>query len=544
MQEAHSTRSSPVPSSSATKDLLDRSELEVLSEGDFIAKDTSVEDGEGPSTSLGHVHAGDQMIYEDAEDGNTGNIAFATPETQHTKIGLNEVEVEASTTRPISPTSDAHSVGDEESREPPQTVRTSPLASIEISSSASSISAPRNDPDLDEGSDQASDDATHQESDSLFDEQSESGQSNAVLRSDPGSDLGLDGSIFSRPPPRVELAAPPSKIKRLEKGLGAGSMNADDAQHTPLPLQSDIEQTENEAEEPSVSKHLASGSPSSEDEMSEEDIESFEDHDAAQRRSSVHAPSPDQLGSPDTAVVGDQDFKDLAAAQLFTSIQDSWKDTGNRQEVRVPRSSSNLLLSPHQSETQKPQELLVLSSQEMSDENAAPELIPKHDATDSPGRKSLSSSIEEIDSLAASDVEDTLDPSPEKGPIDSTVQQESQIRHQQEIVLGTRLYQEIPRTVPPQGQEFKERADHSSTMPSMPSVVQPSTVEIIDLESGDEDNDVGPQDGAQKEYQMIADESGSKFTPTQKVSADETPLILASDASNEDHTSIDEVSSL
>ena len=544
LQEAHSTRSSPVPSRSATKDLLDRSELKVLLEGGFAAKDTSVEDWEGPSTSLGQVNAGDQMIYEDPEDGNTRNIAVATPETPNTKINPNEVEVEASTTRPTSPTADAHSVGHEESREPPQTVQASPPASIEISSSASSSSAPGNDPDLDEESDQASDEATHQESDSLFDEQSESGQSNAVVRSDHGSDLGLDGSIFSRPPPGVELATPPINIKRPEEGLGAGSMNANDAQHTPLPLPRNIEQTEGEAEEPSVSKHLASGSLSSEDETSKEDIESFEDHDAAQRRSSVQAPSPDQLGSPDTAVVGDQDFQDLAAAQLFTSIQDSWKDTGNRQEVRVPRSSSNLSSSPHQSETQKPQGLFVLNSQEISDEKAAPELSLRHDATDSPGRKFLSSSVEQIDSSAASDVEDTLDPSPEKGLIDSEVQQESQFRHQQEIVLDKRLYQEIPRTFQPQGQEFKEQADHSSTMPSMPSVVQPSTAEIIDLESGDEDDDVGPQDGAQEEFQTIADESGSKFTPRHKASADETPLILASDASNEDHISIDEVSSL
>ena len=543
LQEAHSTRSPLVPSSSAKKDLIDRSELEVLSEGDFTAKDTSVEDREGPSTSLGQVNAGDQMIYEDAEDGNIENIAVATPGTPRTKKDLDEVEVEASATRPTSTTSDAHFVGDKESCEPAQTVQASTPASIEISSSASSSSAPRNDPELDEESDQASDDPTHQESDSLFDEQSESGQSNAVEHSGPGPDVGLDGSTFSRPPPGVELATPLSMVKRLE-GLEAGSMNANDAQHTPLPLQRNVEQTESEAEEPSVSEHLASGSSSSEDEASEEDTESFENHDAAQRRSSVQAPSPDQLGSPDIGVVGDEALNDLAAAQLFTSNQDSWKDTGTHQEDCVPRSSSNLLSSPHQFETQKPQELLVLRSQEISDEKAAPELISKHGAMGSPGRESLSSSVKEIDSLAASDVEDTLDTSPEKGPIDSTVQQDSRIRHQQEIVLDARLYQGLPKTVQPRGQEFKERADHSSTMPSMPSVVQPSTVEIIDLESGDEDNDVGPQDVAQKDFQAIADASDSSFIPTHKVSADESPLILASDASNEDQASIDEVSSL
>ena len=543
LQEAHSTRSPPVPSSSAAKDLIDRSELEVLSEGDFTAKDTFVEDREGPFTSLGQVNTGDQTIYEDGEDGNIRNIAVATPETPRTKLDLNEVEVEASTTRPTSSTYDAHSVGDKEFREPAQTVQASPPASIEISSSASSSFAPINDPDLDEESDQASDDATLQESDSLFDEQSESGQSNAVVPSGPESDVGLDGSIFSRPPSGVELATPPSIINRLEEGLEAGSMNADDAQHTPLPLQIDVEQMGSEAEEPSVPKHFDSSSLSSEDEPSE-DTESFEDHDAAQRRSSVQAPSPDQLGSPDTAVVGDQAFKDLAAAQLFISDQDSWKDTGTRQEDRGLRSSSNLLSPPHQFEIQKPQELLVLGPQEISDEKATPEMIPEHDVTESPGRESLSSSVEEIDSLVASDVEDSLDTSPEKAPIDPTVQQEPPIRHQQEIVLDARLNQEFPRTVQPQGQEFKERADHSSTTPSVPSVVQPSTVEIIDLESGDEDNNVGPQDVAQKDFQAIANESDSEFTPTHKVSADETPLILASDASNEDRTSIDEVSSL
>ena len=517
-----------------------------MPEGKLTAKDTSVEDSEGPPTSLGQVNAGDQVIYEDPEDGNIRNIAIATPETPRAKSDLNEVAVEASTTRPTSPTSDAHSVGDEESREPAETVQALHPASFEISSPASSLSTPGNDPDLDEESDQASDDATHKESDNLFDEQSDFGQSNAVVPSGPVSDVGLDGSTFSRPPPGVELAMPPSIVKMLEEGLEAGSMNADDAQ---LPLQSDVEQTGSEAEEPSVSKHLASGSLSSADEASEEDTESFEDHDAAQRRSSVQAPSPDQLGSPDTAVVGDQASKSPAAAQLFPSNQDSWKDTGAHQDDRVPRSSSNLLSSTHHFETQKPQESLVLSSQELSDAKAAPELIPKHDVpknvvADSPERKSPSSSVEEIDSLAASDVEDTLDASPEKVPLDSTVQQESRTTNQQDIVLGARLYQENPRTVEPQGQEFKERVDRSSTMPSAPSVLQPSTVEIIDLESDDGDIDVDPYDVVQKASQATADESDIEFNPTHKVSADETPLIIASDASNEDQTSIDEVSSL
>ena len=520
-----------------------------MPEGKLTAKDASVEDSEGPPTSLGQVNAGDQVIHEDPEDGNIRNIAIATPETPRTKSDLNEVAVEASTTRPTSPTSDAHSVGDEDSREPAEAVQASPPASVEISSPASSLSTPRNDPDLDEESDQASDDETHKEPDSLFDEQSEFGQSNAAVPSGPVSDVGLDGSTFSRPPPSVELAMPPSIVKMLEEGLEAGSTNADDAQHSSLPLQSDIEQTGSEAEEPSVSKHLASGSLISADEASEQDTESFEDHDAAQRRSSVQAPSPDQLGSPDTAVVGDQASKSPAAAQLFPSNQDSWKDARAYQDDRVPRSSSNLLSSPHDFEIQKPQESLVLSSQELSDEKAAPELISKHDvpkhvAADSTERMSPSSSVEEIDSLAASDVEDTLDASPEKGPLDSTVQQESRSSNQQDIVLDAKLYQEHPRTVEPQGQEVKERADRSSTMPSAPSVLQPSTVEIIDLESDDGDIDVDLDDVVQKDFQATADESDFELNPTHKVSADETPLIIASDASNEDQTSIDEVSSL
>ena len=544
LQEAHSTRSPPVPSSSATKDLIDRSELEVLSEGDFIAKDTSLEDREGPSTLLGQVDAGGQMIYEDTRDGNIGNKAVVTHESPCTKVKFNEVDVEASTTRPTNPIYDAHSVGDEESREQAQTVKTSPLASIGTSSSAFSSSAPRNDSDLDKESDQASDDATHQESDSLFDEQSEPGQSNAVVRSGSGSDVGLDGSTFSRPPPGVELATPPSIIKRLEERQETGPINADDAQHTPLPLQSDVEQTGSEAEEPSVSKHSASDSLSSEDGASEADTENLEDHDAAQRRSSVQAPSPDELGSPDTGVIGDQAFRDLIVAQLSTSNPDSWEDMGTPQENRVPRSSSNLPLSPYQFETQKPQELLVLSTEEISNEKPVPELNPEHEATESRGRKSLSSSVEEIDSLAASDVENTLYTSPEKGPMDSTGQQESRTGHQHEIVLDAKLHQESLRTVQPQDQEFKERSDHSRTMPSMTTVAQLSTVEIIDLESGDEDNDVGPHDVAQNDFPTTADESDSRFTPTQRVSPDKTPLMLASDASNEDQTSIDDVSSL
>ena len=521
----------------AVEALTDRSELGV--EGDSTAKDTPSHESEGLSISLSQASGGGQLIYEVAKDENIERIAIVTPETPRLETGLSEVQVDSSTTKPTSPPLGAHLVGDEVSQKPARNGRSSPSVPSEIMSSASTSSAPRNDPDVEEESEQTSDEASDQESDSFFDEQSESGQSNADMYSGPGSGVGFDGSAFSRPPPRADFAPPPSIVKMLEEGLEADSLNTDDAQDISSPLHSDVEQTESKDQEPSTFKHSVSNSLSSEDEASDEDIDSFEDHDAAQRRSSMQTPSPDQLGSPDAGAIDDQALKDSAATQLVTTDQGSWKGIGIPQDDhRMQRSSSPS--SPHPSGSRESQRMLALRSQEILSEKAEPELIPNQGLADSSERKSQSSDRERIDSSAASDKESTLDTSPEKDQIESTVPQDFQLTHRQDVVLDPRLDQMIPMIIPSQGQNVRERADHSS---AVTSVVQQTTVEIIDLESGDEDN-LSSQDAAQKDFEAIVDESDSRFVPTLKVPTDGITLMSASDTRNEHQTSIDEAFSI
>ena len=502
--------------------LADRSELGIQSREDPTIKEPFIEEWEGPPTSLSQVNGGGHIIHDATIDDNNEDIAVLPPTTPLSRTDLSNVEVDGSTTGPTSPTP-ARYVDNKVSQEPAQTIQISSSVPIEISSSASSSSAPGDDVELDKESDRESSDASHQEHDSLFDEQSESGQSNAVVYSGPGSDIGLDGSTFSRLPRPVEIPPPPSSIKRLEEALEADSLNINTAQDNLSSFQSDIEQVEQEAEE-----LLVIDLSSSEDEASEEDIDSSEDQDAAQRRSSVQAPSSDELGSSDTEVLDDQVMEEAAAAQLIATDQGPRKDNGILQdEIAVQRSSSNPPSSPSQFGTQDFQEKLVPTSKDSSNGEATQETVPEQISEGSFERKSPSSSQEQSDSSAAFDEESTLETSPEKGPIDSTMQQESSKTRQQGTVLDTTLSQEDSRVLSPQGHQAGDRAENLGTMASE---VQQTTIEIIDLESDGEDN-VSPQNAGQKD---------STFPPTHKVLASGSPLMLAFAARSEDQISRDE----
>ena len=520
------------------KTLTDRSELEVQSKGDPTVKDISVEEGEEPSTSLGRVNGDGHMIHEVSKDESIGVVTVVTPESERTKADHDKVEVDSGTAGPTSPTSKTHNMGNEVSHEPAQLVRASASVPIAILSSDSSSSAPENEPDLDEGSDEGSDDTSHQESDSLFDEQSESEQSNAVVYSGPASDLGLDGSIFSRPQPPTKVGPPPGVIQRPE-GLGANSLNTDNAQDIVSPLQSDVEQTESEGEEPSVSDDSASESLLesllSGDEASDEDFHMLENHDAAQRRSSVQIPSSDQLGSPEARDIDDQALKYPAAKKSFTNDTGTWKDVG-QDESAVQRSPSNPPSPSSHFESPESQEELVLSSHEILRDEAALELISEKMPTDPPERKSPLFSRGKVDSSAVSDETVILETSADRDPVESTVRQESPITRQQEMVLGSRLPQEDSKTLPPQSQEVK---DYAQNLGTRTSEIQQTTVEIIDLESSDED-DISLQTVGQKGFQVIVDENDSNFAPTHKVSTHGSPLLLASFVENEHQISIDE----
>lgn len=542
VQQGHGTRLPSRALNVATIGLTDLSELEVQFKDDPTAKDTLVEEEEEPSTSVSQVNGGRHMIYEATKDQNTGNMTIITPRTPHTKLGLYEIdilemgeEVDSSVTGSTSPTSSTDNVDVEVSQEPAKIAQALPSAPIGIPSSTSSTSTPEGDPESDEELDHESEDAPHQESDSHFDEQSESGQSNAAVYSGPTSDFGVDGSTFSRPPPLVDFAPPSSVIKRLEEGLEADSLNTDNARDNPCRLQNDVEQTESEAEEQSISTDSAAELLLSGDEGSGKEIEMGEAHDAAQRRSSVQVPSSDQLGSPEVQEIDDEAMKDLAAAQLLADDRGSCKDVDFlRDESAVRQSSSSPPSSSDQSESHKPQEEFVRRSHKIPDGETAPKMVPEKSPADFPEGESPISGREEGDLSGTSDEKINPKTSPEKGLADPAVRQESRITHQQEVVLDTRLSQEELKIVPTQGQDVRDRAE---SVGMLFSKIQQTTVEIIDLESGDED-DISPQNVGQEGLQVLVDKNNSEFARTNETSAGETPLSLISDAGNEHQTSI------
>ena len=501
----------------ATSALTDRSEQELPSEYGPTDKDTPVQEREEPPNSLGQVNGGRHMTHK-----------VQTPEERE--------KVDGSIARPTDPTSEIDCVDDEVSQEPAQVVQVSRSAPNTLLSSASS-SAPGSDQESDEESDQELEDTSHQESASLFGEQSESRQSNAAIYSDPSSDFGLDGSTFSRPPPRAESGLSSSVLNKLEEGLEFDGLNTEYAQNIPSPLQSDIDQIESGAEEPLTFTDSATELLLSDNEGSGEDIERLEGHDAAQRRSSVQLPSSDHSGSPEAGALDDESMNDPAAAQLLTDDGNSCKHVDVLQEENTAqRSSSSPPSSSHLFESQVTQEELELRSQLIPDNGAALESITEKGPGGSSEERSLIPGQGKGHFSEASDEEDSPETSLEKGPKDSAVQQEAPNARPRKIVLDERLSREDSKIYTTQGQEFRDRAD---VVDMLTSGVQQTTVEIIDLESDDED-DASNQTFSQEALQKSVNQNESELARTIDVSAHDTTLILTSDARIEHQASISE----
>ncbi len=505
--------------------LKDRVELEVQSEVGSPAKSTSVEEGKELAASLSPVNGSNNILQEAARDDIIRDTTVVMPRSPRRKNDLDEAdvpellrEVDGSTARHTSPTFTTDYVGQGIVQDQGQGAQTSPSSSSEAES----------DQDSDGETDQESDDASQQEYDSLFDEQSDSGQSSAAMYSGRGSDLGLDGSVFSRPRPSAEFAPPPSVIERLEEGPEANKQNTENAQESPSPIHSSVEQIERKIDEQFISS--ATESLLREDEGSEEDNDVFEGHDAAQRRPSIQLPSSDQLGSPDSSQYDEEVMKDPAALDIFHSDGGSWKNVKNHQDEDVVRRSlSSSPPSLNEAQSRESENDLMFRSQKIPNPEAALALVPEKSPADPHERRSPSSSRENVDLSAASDEKEALETSPERSLIDLLVRQESPVTRQQETVLDARLIREDSKTVPPQGQEFKDRREQSGMVTSQ---IQQTTVEIIDLESSDEDSISSPNIG-QNDSRILVDENNSDFTLAQKLSAHVNPLLLASDSGNE-----------
>ena len=527
----------------ATNALTDRRELEVHPRDNPTASDTSVEEGEEPSTSLSQVNSDGYTIHKVTRDENMRNVTNMTPKSPRAGTApkgdeVLEKRVKSGIAKLSSATSETDVVNDEVSQEPSQMAQGLPSALIELPSSASSLPGPEGDQESVKESDLESDDASHQELDSLFNEQSESGQSNAAMYSGPTSDFGNDGSAFSRPPPPAEFAPSPSVTNRLEKEPEVDELKTVNARDIPPPLQSDVEPVESEGEEPWVSNASADELSLSDEEGSGEDIDMLDGHDAAQRRLSIQLPSSDQLGSPEAGELDDEAMRDLAAGQLLADHQGSWRNVNIHQdESAVQRSSSNPPSTDIQFENKDSQDEPVLKSQEILDDEAALELIPEQSPTDLQKGQSPSSSRAKEDLLVASDQKDAPGTSPEKGLADSAMRQESPTTRQQEMVLDARLSREDSKILPSQGQMVRDRAKSVSTMTSE---IQKATVEIIDLESSDED-DTSPHNFGHEGLQALVDKNDYEFAPMNKGLPHETPMPIVSGTRNEHQTSKDEV---
>lgn len=528
----------------ATNALTDRSGLEVQSEDEAIAKDTSVEEEEKTSTSIVQLNGDGHTIREITNDGETKNIAIAIPRDQPWKTNINAFEtpnereeVDSSIARSPSPTSKADYVDDEVPQEPAQIAQTLPSALIEILSSAPSSSAPQSDQESDETSDQESDDASHQESDSLFGEQSESGQSNAAMHSGPTPDFGLDGSISSRLSLTAEFTPPPSVVNRLE-GLEVDDLKTGDAQDISSTFQGNVEQLRWEAEEPLTSRNLAAEPLLSDNAGSGRDFLMLH---AVQQRSSVQSPSSDRLGGPEAGELGDEAMQDPAAAHLLADDRGPSKDIDDLQdENAVQRFSSNPLLASNEFESRVAQEELELRSHDISDNEAALDLVPEKSPLELPKEQSPSSNRGKEGSSETSNEEDTLGMSPEKGLADPALRQESPNIRQQDMALDAKLFREDSKILYTHGQEIRNHAEGVSMLTPK---IQRTVVEIIDLESDDEDA-INSQSVGQKGSQAFVGEDGSGPAPTNKVSAYDKPLPLVSDARTALQTSMNEADRL
>lgn len=516
----------------------------MQSEINPVVEDASVEEAKQHFTSLGQVNGGKHMIRDFLIDGNVRDTTIVTPGTPKTKTDLEKVElieergeIDSGMTRPTSPTHKIDHGEDEAFQETTQNAQASPSVPIEIPSLAPSSPKPESGLESDEESDHESDDVSHPEFDSLFDEQSLSEQSNAATYSGPESDFGLDGSAFSRPPPLAEFAPSPSIIKRLEEGIEIDGPNPDVARDVPSPLHNDVERTQGGAEERSIFKDSAADLLLSEDGEPGRGIDMLEGHDAAQRRSSIQLPSPDQFGSSETGELDDQAINNQAAAQLLAEDRDSREVADIFQDdKKLQRLSTSPPMFFDRFESEESHGELVLRSQDISDDESALESIAEKSLADIVESKSPSSSQEEAGVSAISDEEDTLETSPEKGLSYSALQQEAPVTRQQPIMLDTRLFQQDLRTLSNQGQEAGDRAKSVDLM--TPKIQQP-TVEIINMESSDED-DMISQNVGQEGLQARIDNNDHESASTNQVSEHEKPLPLVSNDRNEDQALMDE----
>lgn len=474
------------------------------------------------------------------QDEDVGNSTVATPRKPPTKTNLDESEmatepeeVDNSTARAMSlRTPIIDNADDAASQKPAQVTKSSPSAHIEILSSASSSSASESDQESDDELDQRSDDGSHWESDNLYRGQSESGRSNAAMYSGPASDFGVDGSIFSRPPQFAE-SAPPSVTSTLEEGLEVDSMNTDDAQDTPSTSEGHVQLVGSEIEVASISRDYDAELSLSDNQRSEEGIDML---DAAQRRASVQLPSSDPLGSSETRERDDETMTDPAAAHLLGDAGGSSEDVHSPQDdVAVQRSSSNLPPSIDQFESQETQEKIKLRPQEMPHNEAVLDLKPEKSPADSPQVLSPPSSREQEYLSEASDKQHALETSPEKALAElAVVRQESPVKCQQEMEQYVKLSQQDSKTTPSTGREIRDDPESAGKLTSK---IQQTTVEIIDLESDDED-DTSPQIFVQEGFKALVDKIDSDFAPTDEKLAPGTTLPSVSDARNEHQSSM------
>ena len=525
----------------ATGALTDRSGREFQSNDDLTAKDIPVEEGEGLSTSLSQVSGGNYITHEVTEDGKVGDSTDITSISPHaTKISRSVAILEehrdpdGSKHWPSNPDPEAGHLNDEIPQKTAEITRSS--TPIEVQSSASSSSAPESDQESDKGSDQGSADASRLESDSIFDEQSESEQSNAATYDGSATDFGLDGSTFSRPLPTADFAPPPSIVNRLEEGQTPTSLNTDDAWNGPFHFQTGVEQMEMEIGKPPMTKESAAESL-----LSYEDSRKGTDtvgvHDAAQRLSSVRLPSSDQFGRLEARVPDDETAIDPAAAQLLAD--DEYIRQSLDENNAAQRSASHLPPSSDLPESRGLQDGLVPILGGIANAEAVLELVPEQSPAETPEEQSSPSRRKKEDLIGASDAEITLEKSQDNGQADSAVVQELSITRQPATLLETELSRENSNIPPTQRQEVR---DHAESVGPLTSKAQQINVEIIDLES-EEEGDASLQTVCQKDLQApIQHDSGS--APTNEVSAHEDPLPLVSSTSEEHQTSMDEANRL
>ena len=531
LQLGHSQGSPSKLSSLATSAFPALSELSVQSGvGSTVENTFVVDEGKEPSIS---VSRDNHLLHKVTEDENTEHITATNSRNSNKETNGDKVEVveqqgefDSSNNRPISPISQNDNGDAEDFQKTVQVAQALPSAPIERRSPASS-STPESHRESARESDRQSDDATHHGIESVFGEQSESGQSSTAVYGRPTTDFGIDGSTFPHPPPLVDFVPPPSVIGRLEESIEVDGLKIDDAQNISSPLQKDSEQSDSEPETPLTSKDPASELLLSGDESSEVDIDMTEAHDAAQRRSSVQMPSPDQLGSPEDGELDDEAIKTLIAGQLLVHDQSSSTYVNilkDRSSIKQPSSSPPS--SPDRLQSQESQEKFMRRSREIAEDEAALEPMLEKNTTVNLEEEFLSPSPRRGEILDASNEEDALKTSPEKGRADSVVPQEVSIAIEREMVSDTRL---SPRNdskfLPTQGLD-PEVSDHAKNMGMLLPDIQKSTVEIIDLESGDE-GDISPHSSGQEELQLLVDKNDSEFAQTNESLARKISLPIS-----------------